>query len=92
MSRIMPAMADGRCVTSYVPACAYDFYMQKKFNVMGNAKYRAFLQASAPSVYAESRKLHVCGLNPRFLDVVRTSGKPVARLVQRRTADGRATR
>jgi hypothetical protein len=68
MSRIMPAMADGRCMTSYVPACAYDFHMQKKFNVMGNARYRAFLQNSAPTVYSETRKLHVCALNPRFVD------------------------
>lgn len=85
MSRIMPALADGRCVTSYVPACAYDFYIQDKFKIFGNAKYRAFLQNNMPQAYAETRKLHVCSLNPRFLDVMRTTGKPVAKLLR----DGR---
>lgn len=84
----MPSMADGRCVTSWLPSCSYDHILQRKFKVPGNAQFRAFLQTNMAAAYAESRKLNVCSLNPRFVDVIRTTGQPMAKLVRRRKVRG----
>lgn len=80
----MPAQSDGRCVTSWLPACSYDHILQRKFRVHGNAQFRAFLQTNMAAAYAESRKLNVCSLNPRFVDIVHTTGMPMAKFVGRR--------
>lgn len=61
MSRIMPAMADGRCFTSYHAACQYDQALQAKFRQPSEPAFRAFLQANAMAAQSETRKLHVCG-------------------------------
>lgn len=60
MSRIMPALADGRCFTAYQASCQYDAILQNKFQVYTEPSYRRFLQANALQAQDESRKLHVC--------------------------------
>ena len=59
MSRIAPALADGRAFTSYLPNTAYNEYLQKKFNTPSTAAYRTYLQQHADEVLRESRKLVV---------------------------------
>ena len=77
MSRIQPAMADGRCMTNYLAACQYDHIIQRKYNVPNNANFRSFLQKNSEAAYVESCKLHVCGLNPRFTMTTTAGGAPV---------------
>lgn len=76
----MPASADGRCFTNYMASCQYDSTIQRKFNVPNNQTFRLFLQRNMGQAYEESRKLHVCSLNPRFTDAVSASGAPVKSL------------
>ena len=45
MSRIMPAMADGR-LTNYVSHCEMNSNIQRKFGITSESQYRAFLQAN----------------------------------------------
>ena len=60
MSRIMPALSDGRCMTSYLASCHYDQKLQNKFEQFTEPAFRRFLQANAMQVQGETRKLHVC--------------------------------
>lgn len=60
MSRIMPAMADGRCFTNYLAACQYDQFLQYKFRQPTEPSFRVFLQNNAMNAQEETRKLHVC--------------------------------
>ena len=56
----MPALADGRCFTSYLASCQYDQRMQAKFERFTEPAYRRFLQSNGTQVQEETRKLHVC--------------------------------
>lgn len=60
MSRIMPAMADGRCFTNYLASCQYDQRLQTKFQAYTEPAFRNFLQNNALAAQTETRKLHVC--------------------------------
>lgn len=59
MSRIAPALADGRAFTSYLGNSAYNDILQKKFNITSTSAYRTYLQQHADEVLRESRKLVV---------------------------------
>jgi hypothetical protein len=59
MSRIAPALADGRAFTSYLGNNAYNDFLQKKFNITSTSAYRTYLQQHADEVLRESRKLVV---------------------------------
>ena len=43
MSRIMPAMSDGR-ITNYLSRCELNGIIQQQFQINSEAQYRAFLQ------------------------------------------------
>lgn len=60
MSRIMPSLSDGRCFTNYLASCQYDQRLQNKFSQRSEPAFRRFLQANAPRVQQETRKLHIC--------------------------------
>jgi hypothetical protein len=60
MSRIMPALTDGRCFTSYLASCQYDQHLQAKFGQASEPSFRQYLQANAMAAQQETRKLHVC--------------------------------
>jgi hypothetical protein len=72
MSRIMPAMADGRCFTSYIASCHYDQQLQRKFQRFTEPDFRTFLQNNALRAQEETRKLHVCAF---AFDTVNTGPK-----------------
>lgn len=59
MSRIQPAMADGRCITSYLPSCAYDQTIASKYKARSDAEFRQVLQTNGLRVQDETRKLNV---------------------------------
>ncbi len=60
MSRIMPALSDGRCFTNYLASCQYDQAIMQKFRLPNEPALREFLQNNAMLVQQETRKLHVC--------------------------------
>lgn len=66
MSRIQPAMADGRSFTNYLTACVMDSVLANRHNVYGPA-YRHWLQHNAGEAVQESRKLDVCYATPCFI-------------------------
>ena len=77
MSRIKPALSDGRCFTSYLASCQYDQYMRGKFNVRGSdAAYRAFLQTNALKAQAETRKMSVTECAYPFMAIPTGSPSP----------------
>lgn len=49
MSRIMPAMSDGR-LTSYASSCILENQLQRQFAVQGETMYRSTLQHNAAAV------------------------------------------
>jgi len=50
MSRINPAMSDGRAFTSYVSSGLYNNDLERKFGVTNDTEYRAFLQNNSEKV------------------------------------------
>jgi hypothetical protein len=50
MSRINPAMSDGRAFTSYVSSGLYNNELERKFGVANDTQYRAFLQNNREKV------------------------------------------
>lgn len=77
MSRIMPALSDGRCFTTWVASCQYDQKMQRKFNTPGDASYRMYLQEHAMAAQDESRKLMVTECAYPFLSTPAPTTAPV---------------
>lgn len=69
MSRIMPALADGRCFTSYLASCQYDQVLRNKFVVPTDPAFRGFLQNNGLKTQEETRKLHVCAFARDVMDV-----------------------
>lgn len=50
MSRINPAMSDGRAFTSYVSSGLYNQELERKFGIKDDNAYRAFLQNNSEKV------------------------------------------
>ena len=50
MSRIMPAMSDGRSFTNYVSSGLYNNFLESKFGVKDDTEYRRYLQKNAKEV------------------------------------------
>jgi hypothetical protein len=59
MSRIIPAMTDGRSFTNFVSNGQYEQLMQHKFGITDELQYRMFLQRNGRMIADESRKLRV---------------------------------
>lgn len=76
MSRIQPALADGRCLTSWVASCAYDQTLASRYNATTDAEYRQYLQSNALRVQQDTRKLNVWTCAYPFLTPLETM-KPV---------------
>jgi len=68
MSRIMPALSDGRCFTSWAPSCEYDQILQHKYNTPSDASYRAYLQEHALEAQDDTRKLTVVACAYPFME------------------------
>lgn len=59
MTRIAPAMSDGRSFTNFVSAGQYEQMMQQKYGLSDELHYRMFLQRNGRLIADESRKLRV---------------------------------
>lgn len=79
----MPALADGRCFTTYLASCQYDQTLQTKFNQVTASGFREFLQDNAMIAQEETRKLHVCAF---AFDSINTGPKLATAMYQSSTA------
>ena len=75
MSRIMPAMSDGRSFTNYVSSGLYNNYLEAQFKTPLDSEYRAYLQNNSREVEKKINKLTVTYVNP---PVMKTSKLNVA--------------
>ncbi len=57
MSRIMPALSDGRTFTTYVSAGQREEALQARLGVMNENQYRSVLQNAAPRAAAQAQAL-----------------------------------
>lgn len=53
MSRMMPALSDGRAFTSYLSAGQREEALQRKYGVVNENQYRQYLQHNASAVAAQ---------------------------------------
>ena len=82
MSRIMPAMSDGRSFTNYVSSGIYNNYLEDKFKTPEDAQYRQFLQKNAKQVEKVTNSLTAYYVKPPKMPKVslRVQGDPDARM------------
>ena len=59
MSRMMPALSDGRAFTSYLSAGQREEALQRKFGAVNENAYRQFLQHNASHVAAQLGAMQV---------------------------------
>ena len=59
MTRLMPALSDGRAFTSSLSAGQADDALQRRFGLSNETQYRRYLQHNSTRVAHELRKLHV---------------------------------
>lgn len=81
MSRIMPAMSDGRSFTNYVSSGLYNNYLEAQFKTPLDSEYRAYLQNNSREVEKKINKLTVTYVNPPVLKTskLKVSGDPNAK-------------
>ena len=60
MARISPAMADGRCLTNYLPACDRECILMSRFGITDAFTWRQFIQANPDKILKETRRVNVC--------------------------------
>lgn len=59
MSRLMPALSDGRAFTSYMSAGQAEAALQRTFGAATENQYRKFLQHNSARVAEQLRRLQV---------------------------------
>lgn len=64
MSRIMPAMSDGR-LTNYLSRCELNAIIQQQFDIRSEGQYRAFLQQN-PERAIEFLRANQTGVLPYY--------------------------
>ncbi|AGE55545.1 hypothetical protein ATCVMN08101_139L [Acanthocystis turfacea Chlorella virus MN0810.1] len=67
MSRIAPAMSDGRAFTNYVSSGLYNNYLESVFKTPDDTDYRAFLQKNARDVEKKVGQLTAFYVKPPVL-------------------------
>ncbi|AGE50073.1 hypothetical protein ATCVCanal1_119L [Acanthocystis turfacea Chlorella virus Canal-1] len=82
MSRISPAMSDGRAFTNYVSSGLYNNYLESVFKTPDDTDYRAFLQKNAREVEKKVGQLTAFYVRPPVLkqSKLNVTGDPDARL------------
>ena len=73
MSRISPAMSDGRAFTNYVSSGLYNNYLESVFKTPDDTEYRAYLQKNARDVEKKVNKLTAFYVNPPVLKPTKLS-------------------
>ena len=64
MSRLMPALSDGRAFTSYLSAGQAEEVLQRTLGVTNENQYRGVLQRNSARVAEQLRRLQVSGAVP----------------------------
>lgn len=64
MSRMMPALSDGRTFTSYLSAGQREEALQRKAGAVNETQYRMYLQHNAAKVAAELGAMQVVSRPP----------------------------
>lgn len=59
MSRMMPALSDGRAFTSYMSSGQREEALQRKYGVVNESQYRQYLQHNANAVASELGAMQV---------------------------------
>jgi len=82
MSRIMPAMSDGRSFTNYVSSGLYNNYLENKFRTPEDSQYRQFLQKNAGDVEKVVNQLTAYYVRPPAMPTskLNVQGDPNAKL------------
>lgn len=64
MSRITPAMSDGRSFTNYVSSGIYNTFIERKFSIDDDTEYRRYLQEHADKILKFSNQVRVVDIQP----------------------------
>ncbi|AGE50836.1 hypothetical protein PBCVCVB1_420L [Paramecium bursaria Chlorella virus CVB-1] len=82
MSRIMPAMSDGRAFTNYVSSGLYNNYLEAQFKTPEDSQYRAYLQKNAKAVEEKIGRLTAVYIKPPVMPKsnLKVEGDPNARM------------
>jgi hypothetical protein len=82
MSRIMPAMSDGRSFTNYVSSGLYNNYLEAQFKTPEDSQYRAYLQKNAKAVEQKIGRLTAVFVKPPVMPKsnLKVEGDPNARM------------
>lgn len=64
MSRISPAMSDGRAFTNYMSSGHFEQAMMRKYGISDELEYRLFLQRNGPLVANDTRVMNVTLFKP----------------------------
>lgn len=83
MSRIMPAMSDGRAFTNYASSGMYNNYLEDKFKVDSDSSYRQFLQKNTKQVEKVTNALTAYYVKPPTMPKVtrKVQGEPDAHMI-----------
>lgn len=66
MSRLMPALSDGRTFTSYLSAGLAEEGLQRQLSLVNENQYRSYLQHNAPNVASKLRFESLRGAMPPY--------------------------
>ncbi len=64
MSRIAPALSDGRSFTNYLSAGMNEELTKRRYGIVDELQYRMFLQRNGGVIADDSRKLRVTRVKP----------------------------
>jgi hypothetical protein len=70
MSRITPAMSDGRSFTNYVSSGIYNTYLGHRLGVPNDTVYREYLQTHADQVMKITTRLMTVSVQPAAIQGV----------------------
>lgn len=64
MSRIAPALSDGRSFTNYLSSGMNEELTKRRYGIVDELQYRMFLQRNGGLIADESRRLRVTRVKP----------------------------
>lgn len=65
MSRLMPALSDGRSFTTYLSSGLLEEGLQRQLRIVNENQYRAYLQSNPGKIAETLRRLSMGGMAPR---------------------------
>lgn len=65
MSRLMPALSDGRSFTTYLSSGLLEEGLQRQLRLVNENQYRAYLQSNPAKIADTLRRLSLANMAPR---------------------------